>query len=286
MIKIILNVLLIFFYSFNNYCGCCGTCCVDPKCEMERQYENLKIEDKDILNKGDEGYKEEDYKDIINIADVKLSLKDPAVTSKLNFNSIIKARKYFGVFYDAYISRGFIKEDKKYDDHNENMFNEGYNNLITKLVKDIGDKADFNFEQINDYLVFETEFSLKKTKYEDFSKKILSSANFYKLYYIIGASFEKKSEFKVYFEPALTNSGIYVRKQKEADKYHIVFKSSKPIDNQPIEQLKDLGDDFFHNMKFIFVVFLNTRDFYILLSDEQYKKMEEEYKKKNTPPAS
>ena len=65
----------------------------------------------------------------------------------------------------------------------------------------------------------------------------------------------------------------------------MVFNSSQPIYNQHIKHLESLGDGFFKQMKFIFVVFLNTRDFYILLSDEQYKKMEEEYLKKNPPSA-
>lgn len=277
MIKILSVVLFSIFYNFKSYCGCCGTCCVDPKFEMERQYENLKIEDKDILNK-DDGYKAEDYKDI-NITDVKLSLKDPAVTSKLNVNSVIKAKKYFGPFFDAYLSD--LKKENA-----EEMFNEGCKILVEKLVKDIGDKANFNFDQINDYLVFETEFSFKKSKYEDFNKEILSSTDLNRMYNIICTSFERKSEFKVYFEPALPNSGNTLRKQTGVDKYDMVFNSSQPIDNQHIKHLESLGDGFFKQMKFIFVVFLNTRDFYILLSDEQYKKMEEEYKKKNTPSAS
>lgn len=277
MIKILSVVLFSIFYNFKSYCGCCGYCCVDPKFEIERQYEDLKIEDKDILNKGD-GYKEEDYKDIINITDVKLSLKDPAVTSKLNFNSIIKARKYFAPFFDAYLS-GLKKENA------EEMFNEGCKFLVDKLVKVIGDKANFNFDQINDYLVFETVISFKKSNYNDFNKEILSSTDFNRMYNIICTSFGRKSEFKVYFEPALPNSGNTLRKQAVADKYDMVFNSSQPIDNQDIKHLESLGDSFFHDMKFIFVVFLNTRDFYILLSDEQYKKMEEEYKKKNTPSA-
>lgn len=271
-------VLFSIFYNFNNYCGCCGYCCVDPKWEMVRQFEDFKIEDKEILNKGDEGYKAEDYNDISDISAVKLSLKDPAVTSKLNFNSIIKAKKYFKVLYNAYITT--IKEEKA-----KEMFDEGYDSFVAQLVKDIGEKADFNFNQINEHLVFETSFSYKKSNYSKFKETTLTPTDgFKKIFNIIYASYKNKSDYNVYFEPILPNAatGCVLRKEG-ANKYKIVYNPNDPIDAQEIIKLESLDDNFFREMKFVFIVYLQSKSFFILLSDEQYKKMDEEYNKKKTP---
>ena len=274
MIKIFSIVLFSIFYNFKSYCGCCGYCCVDPKIEIQRQFENLKIEDNDMLD-----YTTEKYSSI-SMLSVNLSPKDPAVTSKLTFQNIIKAKKYFKIFYEVYLSD--LKKEMA-----EEVFYEGYNILIDKLVKDIGDKADFNYDQINNSLVFETEFSFKKSNYEKFNKEVLSSDNYNRIYNIICASMSNKSEFKVYFEPNIpTDPYKGLRKEVEADQYCVVYNSSQPTDSQQIKALESLGDNFFKTMKFIFIVFLSTRDFYILLSKEDYDKMADEYKKKNSTPAS
>ena len=279
-----MRILSVFFFliycNFNNYCGCCGTCSVDPKLEMERQYKDMKIEDSDILNK-DDGYTLDDYSELGSIADVELSEKEPKVTSKLNFNSIIKASKYFLVFFNAYFS---IFKNENFNE----MFEEGFKGFINKLVKDINDKSDFNFDQINDYFVFETSFSLNETKYSQFKEKLLSNTNNRdKLYNIIYPAIEKKNEFYVYFNQNLGLIAInpnYLRKKinKADNEYIIVYNSLNDLDTQEITKLESIDD--LKDINFTFIFFLQSREFLILLSKEQYDVMIDEYNKQNPPP--
>ena len=240
----------------------------------------MKIEDSDILNK-DDGYTLDDYSELGSIADVELSEKEPKVTSKLNFNSIIKARKYFLVFFNAYFS---IFKNENFNE----MFEEGFKGFINKLVKDINDKSDFNFDQINDYFVFETSFSLNETKYSQFKEKLLSNTNNRdKLYNIIYPAIEKKNEFYVYFNQNLGLIAInpnYLRKKinKADNEYIIVYNSLNDLDTQEITKLESIDD--LKDINFTFIFFLQSREFLILLSKEQYDVMIDEYNKQNPPP--
>ena len=273
MIKVFSIVLFIILYNFDSYCGCCGYCCVDPKLEIQRRFDEIKIEDKDILNKND-GYKDTDYDDIAKIEDVQLVLKDPPVTSKLNFNSIIKGDKYFNIFYDLYLSNIKEKEWKT-------VFEEGYKAFTDKIVKDIGDKADFNYTELGDFLVFETSFSFKKSKYSSFKSEILTnSENYNKLLNIICGSHLNKGKFKIYFESRTPLNPINLRKQK--GEYQIIFDSNSPnLEGQDINKLEKLGDAYFLKMNFTYIVNFKTVEFFILLNKKQYDKMIDDYNKTN-----
>lgn len=273
MIKIFSIVLFIILYNFDSYCGCCGYCCVDPKLEIQRRFDEIKIENKDILNKND-GYKETDYSDIAKIEDVQLVLKDPPVTSKLNFNSIIKGDKYFNIFYDLYLSNIKEKEWKT-------VFEEGYKAFTDKIVKDIGDKANFNYTELGDFLVFETSFSFKKSKYSSFKSEILTnSENYNKLLNIICGSHLNKGKFKIYFESRTPLNPINLRKQK--GEYQIIFDSNDTnLEGQDINKLEKLGDAYFLKMNFTYIVNFKTVEFFILLSKKQYDKMIDDYNKTN-----
>ena len=273
MIKIFSIVLFIILYNFDSYCGCCGYCCVDPKLEIQRRFDEIKIEDKDILNKND-GYKETDYSDIAKIEDVQLVLKDPPVTSKLNFNSIIKGDKYFNIFYDLYLSNIKEKEWKT-------VFEEGYKAFTDKIVKDIGDKANFNYTELGDFLVFETSFSFKKSKYSSFKSEILTnSENYNKLLNIICGSHLNKGKFKIYFESKAPINHSNLRKQK--GEYQIIFDSNDTnLEGQDINKLEKLGDAYFLKMNFTYIVNFKTVEFFILLNKKQYDKMIDDYNKTN-----
>ena len=278
MIKIFSVVLFIILYNFDNYCGCCrccGYCCVDPKFEIQRQFENIKIEDKDILNKGD-GYKDEDYSDITNMADVQLTLKNPPFTSKLDFNSIIKGDKYFKIFYDTYLDN--LKEKEW-----QTVFEEGYKALTDKIVKDIGDKAKFNYTELNDFLVFETSFSFKYSKYAKFKNEILTNKeneNYNKLLNIISASYVNKGKFKIYFESKTHLNGNTLRKEEGG--YKVIFHSTDPnLEGQEINKIEKLGDAYFLKMNFTYIVNFKTTELFILLDKKQYDKMKTDYNEKN-----
>jgi len=274
MIKIFSIVLFIILYNFDSYCGCCGYCCVDPKLEIQRRFDEIKIEDKNILNKND-GYKETDYSDIEKIEDVQLVLKDPPVTSKLNFNSIIKGDKYFNIFYDLYLSN--LKENEW-----KTVFEEGYKAFTDKIVKDIGDKANFNYTELGDFLVFETSFSFKNSKYSSFKNEILTNSdNYNKLLNIICGSCANKGKFKIYFEskPSINSSPL---RKEIGGGYKVIFHSNNNTDleGQDISKLEKLGDKYFLKMNFTYIVNFKTVEFFILLNKKQYDKMIIDYGEK------
>ena len=275
--RIFIIFLSLFFNILRSYCGCCP-CCVDPKLEIQRQFENIKLEDKDILNL-DDGYEADDYSQISDINSVGLINKDPSVDSNLNFNSLIKAKKYFKIFYDVYFSS--IKEANF-----EDIFKEGYEELINKLVKDIDDKADFYYLENNDKLVCETSFKFSKSKFKDVSEVFLNNSvsQNKKIYHIIEDAIIKKKDFKLYFETKLIEDNTDIKLRKEAsDKFEIIYKSNAPLDDaQKINYFNKLDDTYFKKTEFIFIFYLKSMQFYILAEKEKFKNVEEKYNDLNS----